>query len=83
VALQQAELLLAHASLRTYRGPGMLAATFAMAMARAEKRWLNFKTHSAAKTTSSNHFAHKSFLRVRRGIINSKVAPHTTITLGF
>jgi hypothetical protein len=61
----------------------MLAATFAMAMARAEKRRLNFKTHSAAKTTSSNSFAHKSFLYIRHGIINNKVAPHNVITLGL
>lgn len=53
-AAQQTKLFFQHSRLGADRGPGMLPAAIAMAMAGAKKWRLDFEPYAAAKTTSAN-----------------------------
>jgi hypothetical protein len=56
--LKQTELLAQHTCLSANRRSGMLAATFAMTVARLNKWRINFKPHAATQTTPANDLAH-------------------------
>ena len=58
LALKQTELLAQHTCLSANGRSGMLAATFAMTVARLNEWRINFKSHSATKTTPANALAH-------------------------
>jgi hypothetical protein len=66
---EQVELFLQDTRLRADRGARMLPATVAMTMTRPNEWRLDFETHTAAKTTASNHPGHKDkfSLLSRRG----------------
>jgi hypothetical protein len=57
-ALQQVELFLPHSRLGANRCARVFAATFAMAMAGANKWRLNLKSNRATKTTAADFRAH-------------------------
>jgi hypothetical protein len=56
--LKQTELLAQYTCLSANGGAGMLAATFAMTVARLNEWRINFKPHAATQTTPANALAH-------------------------
>jgi hypothetical protein len=72
-AFTQTKLLSQHTRLSANRRSGMLAATFAMAMARLNEGRIDFKPHAATQATSADGVAHAR-INSQPSIIQSSTA---------